>query len=87
MSKVLVEFINTCPTCDGYSSYLKELQETYKDKIEVKLYYAAKDFDYLAKYGMVDRGTLIINEKNRYDVLSKKLIEQEIKKAIETQNS
>lgn len=36
---------------------------------------------------MVDRGTLIINEKNRYDVLSKKLIEQEIKKAIETQNS
>lgn len=87
MSKVLVEFINTCPTCDGYSSYLKELQETYKDKIEVKFYYAGKDFDYLAKYGMVDRGTLIINEKNRYDVLSKKLIEQEIKKAIETQNS
>ena len=87
MSKVLVEFINTCPTCDGYSSYLKELQETYKYKIEVKLYYAGKDFDYLAKYGMVDRGTLIINEKNRYDVLSKKLIEQEIKKAIETQNS
>ena len=87
MSKVLVEFINTCPTCDGYLSYLKELQETYKDKIEVKLYYAGKDFDYLAKYGMVDRGTLIINEKNRYDVLSKKLIEQEIKKAIETQNS
>lgn len=87
MSKVLVEFINTCPTCDGYSSYLKELQKTYKDKIEVKLYYAGKDFDYLAKYGMVDRGTLIINEKNRYDVLSTKLIEQEIKKAIETQNS
>ena len=87
MSKILVEFINTCPTCDGYSSYLKELQEVYKDKIEVKLYYAGKDFDYLAKYGMVDRGTLIINEKNRYDVLSKKLIEQEIKKAIEEKNS
>ena len=57
MSKVLVEFINTCPTCDGYSSYLNELQKSYGDKIEVKLYYAGKDYDYLAKYGMVDRCT------------------------------
>ena len=86
MSNVLVEFINTCPTCDGYSSYLNELQKEYEDKIEVKLYYAGKDFDYLEKYGMIDRGTLIINGRDRYDVLSKKLIEQEIKKAIEAQN-
>ena len=33
MSKVLVEFINTCPTCDGYSSYLNELQKEYEDNI------------------------------------------------------
>ena len=43
--------------------------------------------DYLEKYGMVDRGTLIINGKDRYDVLSKKLIEKEIKKAVEAQNA
>ena len=36
---------------------------------------------------MVDRGTLIINGKDRYDVLSKKLIEKEIKKAVEAQNA
>lgn len=84
MNKILVEFINTCPTCDSYSSYLNELKNIYKDKMEVKLYYVGKDFDYISKYGMIDRGTLIINEKDRYEVLSKKLIEKEIKKAIES---
>ena len=83
MSKILVEFINTCPTCDNYSSYLNELYNQYRDKMELKIYYAGKDFDYIQKYGIIDRGTLIINEKDRYEILSKKLIEKEIKTAIE----
>ena len=83
MSKILVEFINTCPTCDSYSSYLNELHNQYEDKIELKIYYAGKDFDYIQKYGIIDRGTLIINEKDRYEILSKKLIEKEIETAIE----
>lgn len=82
MSKILVEFINTCPTCDGYSSYLNELHSKYKDKIELKIYYAGKDFDYINKYGIIDRGTLVINEKDRFEILNKKIIEKEIKKAI-----
>ena len=82
MSKILVEFINTCPTCDNYSSYLNELYNQYRDKMELKIYYAGKDFDYIQKYGIIDRGTLIINEKDRYEILSKKLIEKEIKTAI-----
>lgn len=84
MANILVEFINTCPTCDSYSSYLNELKNIYKDKMSLKVYYAGKDFDYIPKYGMIDRGTLIINEKDRYEVLSKKLIEREIKNAIES---
>lgn len=86
MSKILVEFINTCPTCDSYSSYLNEICNQYKDKIELKIYYTGKDFDYIQKYGIIDRGTLIINEKNRYEILSKKIIEKEIKTAIENLN-
>lgn len=82
MSKILVEFINTCPTCDGYSSYLNELYSKYKDKMELKIYYAGKDFDYINKYGIIDRGTLVINEKDRFEILSKKIIEREIEKAI-----
>ena len=87
MSKILVEFINTCSTCDGYSSYLNELYNQYRDKIELKIYYAGKDFDYIQKYGIIDRGTLIINGKNRYEILNKKLIEKEIKVAIENINN
>ncbi|TXJ20562.1 thioredoxin family protein [Brachyspira aalborgi] len=87
MSKMLVEFINTCSTCDGYSSYLNELYNQYRDKIELKIYYAGKDFDYIQKYGIIDRGTLIINGKNRYEILNKKLIEKEIKAAIENINN
>ena len=87
MSKVLVEFINTCPTCDGYSSFLNELQKQYNDQIEVKLYYAGKDFDYLEKYGMVDRGTLIINGKDNYDDVSKNSINTETKTAVDEQNA
>lgn len=87
MSKILVEFINTCLTCDSYSEYLNELQKTYKDKMELRIYYAGKDFDYIQKYGIIDRGTLIINGKNRYEILNKKLIEKEIKAAIENINN
>ena len=87
MSKILVEFINTCLTCDSYSEYLNELQKTYEDKMELRIYYAGKDFDYIQKYGIIDRGTLIINGKNRYEILNKKLIEKEIKAAIENINN
>ena len=40
MYEILVEFINICFTCNGYSSYLNKLRKEYKDKLEIKLYYA-----------------------------------------------
>ena len=55
--------------------------------MELRIYYAGKDFDYIQKYGIIDRGTLIINGKNRYEILNKKLIEKEIKAAIENINN
>jgi len=75
MEKVLVEFINTCSCCDGYGEVLRELAAKYPQQIDLKIYYMGKDFDYLPKYGPINRGTLIINESDRYDELSRRVIE------------
>ncbi len=55
----------------------------YDDKVEVKIYYAGKDFDYIKKYGVIFRGTMIINGKKKIDRLSKDIIEKEIQNAVE----
>lgn len=82
MSKVLVEFVNTCPCCDEYSQFVKEICSKYPDEVECKIYYAGKDVDYIKKYGMILKGTLIVNEKKKIDKLSKEIIEKEIQQAI-----
>lgn len=83
MEKIIVEFINTCPCCDEYSKIVKSAGEKYGDKVETKIYYAGKDFDYLKKYGMITKGTLIINEKKKIDKLSRTIIEKAIADALE----
>ena len=84
MGKVLVEFINTCPCCNAYGSLLQELQKKHPQHIELRLYSAGKDMDYLAKYGMVTRGTLIINGKDKYEegFFNKKVITEAVENAV-----
>lgn len=82
MSKVLVEFINTWPTCDEHGMLVRKLGEKYKDKLDVKLYQAGKDFSYVKKYGIITKGTLIINQRKKYDRLSKDVIERAIEEVI-----
>ncbi|MDY4031843.1 MAG: thioredoxin-like (seleno)protein SaoT [Pyramidobacter sp.] len=77
-----IEFINTCPCCDGYGDLLRELQKRFPDKIELKIYYVGKDFDYLPKYGPITRGTMIIDGKDRYEDLNRRSIEKVISEAI-----
>jgi len=79
---VRIEFINTCPCCDGYGDVLRDLAARFPDKIDLSVYYAGKDFDYLPKYGPISRGTLIINEQDRYEDLSRRVIEQAVGRAI-----
>lgn len=50
--------------------------------MEVKIYYAGKDFDYIKKYGVVFKGTMIINETKKIDRLSKDIIEKAIDDAV-----
>lgn len=82
MAKVLVEFINTWPTCDEHGMLIRKLGEIYKEKIDIKLYQAGKDFTYLKKYGIITKGTMIINQRKKYDRLSKDIIEKAITDAI-----
>ncbi|MCC5909035.1 MAG: thioredoxin family protein [Clostridiaceae bacterium] len=83
MAKVLVELINTCPSCDQYERMIKEVEDKYPEAIDTKIYYAGKDFDYVKKYGVVMKGTMIINGKKKIDNLSKDTIEKAIREAVE----
>lgn len=82
MSKVRVEFINTCSCCDEYGRIIRSAASKHGDDVEVKIYHAGKDFDYLKKYGPVTRGTMIVNGKKRFDTLSKDVIEKAISDAV-----
>lgn len=82
MNKCVIEFINTCPCCDGYGDVLKELAQTFPQEIELRLYYVGKDFDYIPKYGLISRGTMIINGNERYEDLSRRTIERIVRKAV-----
>lgn len=82
MTRILVEFINTWPTCDEHGKLIKSICEQHSDKVDVKLYQAGRDFSYVRKYGMITKGTMIINQKKKYDRLSKENIEKAILEAI-----
>jgi len=82
VSKVQVEFINTCSCCNDVGSTIQKVASGYGDRVDVKLYFAGKDFDYLKKYGMINKGTMIINGKTKYDNLNKDIIEEAIAKAV-----
>ena len=82
MANVLLEFINTCPCCDDYVRIVRSVAAPYGDAVSVKIYYAGKDFEYLRKYGPINKGTLIINGKKRFDVLSRDIITRAVEDAV-----
>ena len=83
MKKVLVEFINTWPSCDSIGRNVEDAASKFGDLVEVKLYRVGKDVDYIKKYGMIFTGTMIINENKRVTRLSRKNIENEIRMAVD----
>ncbi|OPX90865.1 MAG: hypothetical protein A4E53_00803 [Pelotomaculum sp. PtaB.Bin104] len=87
MAKAQVEFINTCPSCAEHVETIKEVAKKYGDDLEVQIYYAGKDVAYLRKYGMVTKGTLIVNGRKKYDALSRAVIEKAINDAVRSGGS
>lgn len=82
MAKVNVEFINTCPCCDEHGESIKQIAARFGDAVEVSIYYAGRDFDYLKKYGMITKGTMIVNGSRKYENLSRDIIEKAISEAM-----
>jgi len=85
MPGIMVEFINTCPCCDEYVRIIRSAAAPYGDAVEVKIYYAGKDFEYLRKYGPISKGTMIVNGKKRFDVLSREIIAAAIEDAVRSE--
>lgn len=82
MPKVQIEFINTCPCCDEYGRIIKAAASKYGGVVEVKIYHAGKDFDYIRKYGQTTKGTMIVDGRKRFDTLSKSIVEEAIAEAV-----
>ena len=82
MLKVQVEFINTCHCCDEYARIIRSAASKYGDDVEVRIYYAGKDFDYVRKYGPITKGTMVIDGKKRFDTLSRNIVESAIAEAV-----
>ena len=80
---VRIEFINTCAHCAGYEKAIRRAAAKYGDEVEIRFYEAGKDFEYLTKYGMISKGTMIINGKRKFDNLSGEIIDRAIKEAVE----
>jgi hypothetical protein len=82
MPRALVEFINTCPHCAGFERDVREVAATYPDRVDVHIHVAGRDVDYIRRYGVVSRGTLIINGTDRYEEPSRSLIERVVAEAV-----
>lgn len=76
MKKNLIEFINVCAWCDTLTPFVEELGKKYKDHVDVKIYKAGKDFDYIRKYGMFNKSVLIVDEKKVIDNVNKSTVEK-----------
>lgn len=83
MAKVQVEFINTCACCDEHGENIKTIAARFGDDVDVNIYYAGKDFGYLKKYGMISKGTMIINGNKKFENITTDIIEQAITQAME----
>ena len=54
----------------------------YEGRVNVKIYRAGKDFDYIKKYGATTKSMLIINEKKAITKLTKPAVRQAFEEAL-----
>lgn len=55
----------------------------YDGKVDVKIYYAGRNMEYVEKYGLIFSATMIINKKKKITRISNKIIEKEVAQAVE----
>lgn len=62
---------------------MREVAEQYGQRVEMRFYQAGRDMDYVARYGLVMRGTLIIDGRVKIERLDRATIESAIADAVE----
>jgi len=58
------------------------LGKEYTGRVNVRIYKAGKDFDYIKKYGAVTKSILVINEKKVVKQLSKSAVRAAFEEAL-----
>ena len=58
------------------------LEKEYEGRVNVRIYRAGKDFDYIKKYGATTKSMLIINEKKAITKLTKPAVRQAFEEAL-----
>ena len=66
---------------------MREVAGRYGGNVEVLIYQAGRDMGYVAKYGPIMRGTLIINGGPRIERLNRSIIERAIADAVNGQSA
>ena len=82
MEKPCIEYISACAWCEVFGDLVQVLGEEYKGKVNVKIYRAGTDFDYIKKYGAVTKSILIINEKKAVTKLTKPAVRKAFEEAL-----
>ena len=58
------------------------LEKEYEGRVNVRIYRAGKDFNYIKKYGATTKSMLIINEKKAITKLTKPAVRQAFEEAL-----
>ena len=67
-----------------FGDLVQVLAKEYEGKVQVKIYRAGKDFDYIPKYGAVTKSMLVINEKKAVTKLTKPAVREAFKEALKS---
>ncbi|MDY4194145.1 MAG: thioredoxin-like (seleno)protein SaoT [Bariatricus sp.] len=82
MEKPCIEYISACARCEVFGDLVQVLEKEYEGRVNVKIYRAGKDFDYIKKYGATTKSMLIINEKKAITKLTKPAVRQAFEEAL-----
>lgn len=65
-----------------FGDLVQVLEKEYAGRVNVKIYRAGTDFDYIKKYGAVSKSMLIINEKKAVTKLTKQAVRNAFEEAL-----
>ena len=82
MEKPCIEYISACAWCEVFGDLVQVLEKKYEGRIQVKIYRAGKDFDYIKKYGAVTKSMIVINERKAITKLTKPAIRKAFEEAL-----